>query len=119
MKAKMSVIYDYEPDGRQRNMWFVIDFREPIPWTEKAMYIKVVPFGYKDVYEFQDDIIGCSVLLEELLLMHKGPEYIGVNLQAIQDRLTIVGMESIQVERFIIQVVDLKEVLSFVETTFI
>ncbi|MGE8207750.1 hypothetical protein ACQKP0_25090 [Heyndrickxia sp. NPDC080065] len=119
MKTKMSVIYDYEPEGRQRNMWFVIDFMEPIPWMEKTMYIKVSPCDYKDVYEFQDDIIGCTILLEELIITHRGPEYLGFNLQAIHDRLCRVGMDPVQMERFIIQAVDVKEVLTIAQINFV
>lgn len=119
MNVKISLIYDYDPDGSKRNMWFVIDFKDPIPWTEQSMYLKVCSLESKDINELQDDLIGCSINLEELLVSPIGPDFLGFNLHAIQDRLSSVGIEATKIERFIVQAVDAKEVLTYTENVFI
>jgi hypothetical protein len=109
----ITLFHDYEPDGSIRPVWLTLDFGIfGVPWTQKKIYFDASKYKVCDVHDFIDDVIGCQVHLNELMLTHLGENYIGINLNAIEERLTYAGIDPIRIERFIIQVRDIDEVLA-------
>lgn len=113
----LHLFYDYNPDGSERPVWLGIDI-DVIPWQQSTLYIDVQSVYKKDIYDFHDDIIGCSVYLDELLLSSYFPNQLGINLSSIQERLLTQGMDSHLIKRLIVQVCDVKNILMIGEVMF-
>jgi hypothetical protein len=118
MKPLITVFQDYEPEGHTRAVWIGIDFEiEGVPWTKKIEHIDLNHYETQDIYDFHDNVVGCSVRLEEITASYI-PNHIGINLGKISERLLGEGQDPIKIERFILQVCDVQEVLASVEEVF-
>ena len=109
---KVRLFHDYEPDGSIKPIWLGIDFEGGVPWTQKSIKVDVSNYELQDIYDFEDHIIGCSIELGELMASYLGDTYLGFNLEAIQERLMVQGMDPMKIERFIMLVSDVTEVLA-------
>lgn len=117
MNNKILVFYDYNPDGSERPVWLAAEINS-IPWEQSSFYIDVESIHKRDVYDFNDDIIGCSVFLEELLLSPMEINKVGINLSRLKKRLSNQGINPPMIERFIIQICDIAEILYLGEAVF-
>lgn len=109
MNPLITLFYDYDPDGEKRPLWLALNFGfEGIPWTKKSIYVELNSYETQDVYDFYDEYVGCSVYLSELLASTNEGE-IGINLESLYERVKS-DIDPIQIDRLIIQVVDVVEV---------
>lgn len=107
-----TLYYDYDPDGSKRPVWLTIPFDHEQQTDEYVpFYVDAQDYEAEYVGELNDDWIGCSVQLEELVVGKKQNEF-GIKLHKIIDR---VGDLS-GIDRFIIQVSDIVEVMAYSKT---
>jgi hypothetical protein len=118
MNPLITIFEDYEPEGHTRPVWIGMDFGiEGIPWTQKVAHIGLNLYETKDVFDFYDTVVGCSVRLEEITASYV-PNQIGINLDKISERLLEEGQDPIKIERFLLQVSDVQEVLASTQEEF-
>lgn len=104
-----TLYYDYEPDGSRRPVWLTIPFdNEKHADKYTPFYVDAQDYVAEYVGDLNDDWVGCSVYLEELAV-GANPNEFGVKTNKIADR---VG-ELSGIERFIVQVSDIVEVMSY------
>jgi len=116
---RLTMYHSHESNDEIRPVWLAIDFdMNGVPWTQKSLYVDVNAYETKDIYDFMDDIIGCSVYLEELFADPEGRQ-LGFNLNAIFNRLRSSGLDPTLIERFIVQVCDMQEVLECAKEMFL
>ncbi|WP_152525273.1 hypothetical protein [Sporolactobacillus laevolacticus] len=63
-----------------------------------------------DSIQFDDELIGCSVFAQELLPNENKSNQLGINLGAVRSRIGEL-VEPYNVERLIIQITDIEEML--------
>ncbi|EST12243.1 hypothetical protein [Sporolactobacillus laevolacticus] len=106
---KSRVYYDSDYEGNLCPLWYTIE--GSIDWEQSTSYFPInAPFERIDSVQFNDGIISCSVFSQELMVNDNKPEQLGINLEAIIARIS-VHIEPYRVERLIIQIVDIEEVL--------
>ncbi|MCO7127756.1 hypothetical protein NIE88_18585 [Sporolactobacillus shoreicorticis] len=103
------VYYDSDYEGNFYPLWYTIEGL--IDWEQSNFYFPVsAPFERIDSISFDDGIIGCSVLAQELLVRPDKPNQLGINLDAVKTRAS-ERIEPEQIERLIIQLSDMEELL--------
>jgi hypothetical protein len=103
------VYYDSDYEGNLYPLWYTLE--GTIDWEQPTFYFPVTaPFERIDSVQFDDGIIGCSVLAQELLVHQNKPNQLGINLDAVKTR-AIEHIEPEKIERLIIQLSDMEELL--------
>lgn len=104
-----TLYYDYEPDGSKRPVWLCVPFDYNLVTDDYIpFHIDCDNFSRDFVGDFDDSVSGCSVHLQEITLGMRHNE-IGVKINDIKNR---IGQEIYTIERLILQVCDVAEVLS-------
>jgi hypothetical protein len=114
---EIKVFYDSDTEGNLYPHWMTIDFGiAGVPWDESPVIVDVHgPFERRESHEFGDDVGGLSVFLEELVVRD---ETLGINLESIYNRIIKHGADPNALERLIIQVGDIEEVLNMGRNLF-
>jgi hypothetical protein len=112
MMAKIKVFYDYHDEGL-KPFTMVVSFKaRELKWNEQACYIQLdAPFQKQNTEDFSDDVLGCAVWLEDLMINVDKPNTFGVNLMQIRRRLNIEDEANEDEFNFMIRMVDIEEVL--------
>lgn len=109
---KVTLIYDYNPDGSKRPVWLLIDLSdEELTEHEKTLYVDVRKPKSEFVGTFDDDFLGCSVCLNELTTGRTNKEF-GIDLLTLRQRIN--NFEN--VHRFIVLASDVAEVMAISES---
>jgi hypothetical protein len=107
MKSK--VYYDSDYEGNLYPLWYTIE--GSIDWDGSTMYFPITaPFERIDSISFDDELIGCSVFTQELIVHQNKSNQLGINLEAVRSRIS-ENIEAYKVERLIIQVSDIEELM--------
>jgi hypothetical protein len=114
---KVTVYYDWH-DGVQVPIWYVINvYQDSLDWTKTNLYIPVeTPFELHSFEHFQGEIVGISIFLSDLTISTDQPGYFGIHLPYVRERAKGFGVDPWDIEQFVIQVVDIEELL---QSTFI
>lgn len=117
MTLPLKMIYDYEPDGSRRPVWLIADL-DNINWDQDSLFLDVRSVFHWDIYDFTDDLIGCSVQLEDIVFSVSRKNQFGIRLKSIKHRTKHKGLDYKSILRFIIQVSDIKLVYELAEGVF-
>lgn len=110
------VYYDSDYEGNLYPLWYTLE--GSIDWDKPTFYFPVsTPFERVDSISFDDGIIGCSVLAQELLVRPDKPNQLGINLGAVKERVS-ENIEPEKIERLIIQLSDMEELLQIEKELF-
>jgi hypothetical protein len=108
--SKNKVYYDYH-DGELVPIWYVIEFPGGVDWSHPYFHLPIqAPFEKQNAEDFDSDMLGVSVTMNDLTLTAKH-NHIGIDLLLIQKRLDEAGIDKMDVKQFIIQVADIEEIL--------
>lgn len=114
MRSK--VYYDSDYEGNLYPLWYTIE--GSIDWDQPTLYFPInAPFERIDSISFDDEIIGCSVFAQELIAHQNKPNQLGINLEAVRSRIS-ENIEPHKVERLIIQVSDIEELMQIGKELF-
>ncbi|MFX3616276.1 MAG: hypothetical protein ACE3JK_01930 [Sporolactobacillus sp.] len=103
------VYYDSDVEGNLYPLWYTLE--GSIDWNEPTLFFFVsAPFERIDNIQFDDELIGCSVFAQELIVNEYKPDELGINLAAVRAQI-IQNIEPEKVERLILQVGDIEEIL--------
>ncbi|GGE48027.1 hypothetical protein GCM10011391_28510 [Pullulanibacillus camelliae] len=116
-----NILYvNFESDGSERPIWLVINFDlDGIPWSQKRIDINVSRYTTENVSDLMDDVIGTPVFMRELTLSRIYGKHIGINLESLQSRLWSEQTDPSIVERLILLVSDIAEIISIDEEMFL
>lgn len=106
----LTLYYDHEPDGTKRPLWISVDTSE-VNWDEPVYYVNCSAYDTCDVYSFFDDVFGLSIHLEELVINYESKRQFGIDLERLKHRIG-EEIDPGEIERFMVQVVDVVEVLN-------
>lgn len=101
------LVYDYNPDGTTRPMWFVTNIETPISVSSKKYYIDLAHYDSIFVGDLVDDLEGCTITMNELTTGRTDNE-VGIDLELLRRR---IGAALDDVERFVLLAADVEEVL--------
>ncbi|WP_028983287.1 hypothetical protein [Sporolactobacillus terrae] len=103
------VYYDSDYEGNLYPLWYTLE--GSIDWEQPTFYFPVsTPFERVDSISFDDGIIGCSVLAQELIVHQNKPNQLGIDLEAVRSRIS-ENIKPYNVERLIIQIANIEETL--------
>jgi hypothetical protein len=103
------VYYDSDIEGNLYPLWYTVEGN--IDWDSTRLFLQInTPFERIDSIQFDDEIIGCSVFAQELIVNQNKPNQLGINLEAVRRRIS-ENIEPYKVERLIIQVTDIEDLL--------
>jgi hypothetical protein len=106
---KSRVYYDSDVEGNLYPLWYAIE--GSIDWDLPSVYLPInAPFERIDSIQFDDELIGCSVFAQELIVNQNKPNQLGINLEAVRERIS-ENIEPYKVERLIIQVTDIEDLM--------
>lgn len=113
---KSRVYYDSDYEGKLYPLWYTVE--EKFDWDLLSIYLPIsAPFERIDSIQFDDEIIGCSVFAQELLVNHDKPDQLGINLEAVKARISD-RIEPNKVRRLIIQISEIEELLQIGKEQF-
>jgi hypothetical protein len=106
---RSKVYYDSDYEGNLYPLWYTIE--GSIDWEEPTFYFSVTaPFERIDSIQFDDELIGCSVFAQELMVHPSKPNQLGISLETVRSRIS-ENIEPYKVERLVIQVSDIEELM--------
>lgn len=110
--ARLAVIYDFHDDGlKPFTLVLHFDAGEP-DWSTPIHYIPLdAPFKRLMADELEDMGIAVSVLLEDITRSPLHPQSFGIDLKSMERRHKGLHLPLYEVERFIIRLCDVEEVL--------
>lgn len=110
--AKIKVIYDFHEEA-MHPFTFTIKFGcGELPWEKNALYIPLTaPFQKLRREDIHDDLQGCSVLLEDLIVNEDKPGAIGISLQRIRERHHIEATANDEPIMLVVRMADIEEVM--------
>lgn len=117
--AKITVYYDYF-DGEQKPIWHVVKFKDAeLDWSKNTIYIPIsAPFQLQASEDFDDAVIGISVIISDLVVNASKLNSFGINLNSIRQRLLEQGVDPDEVLQFVTQIGDIEEVMQL-KTNFV
>jgi hypothetical protein len=103
--ADIYIHYDYIND-RLAPIWMIV--HGPFDWREN-LYIPIeTPFKQQTTDDFNTDVLGSTVLLEDLIVSNRPEKHFSIRMSAIRGR---TGDYIEEVELLIIQMSDIEDVL--------
>jgi hypothetical protein len=109
--AKIKVFYDYH-EGEQVPIWYVIRFNASELDYNKTLYIPIeAPFEATSLDGFDESIMAVSIFISDLTLNPNKINRFGIHLPAIHQRLELSGVDTLDIEQFVLQVSDIEEIL--------
>jgi hypothetical protein len=104
----ISVYYDYRDDVLCP-VWMIINC--PGTNSNDLMEISIeAPFERSKTEDFNSDMMSLSIFQEELTVNPYKPNHFGINIHAVSERIK-KEVDIFEVEQFIIQIIDIEEVL--------
>lgn len=105
--------YDYY-EGDLIPLWFVLSFKKgDLDWTKTTLYVPIdPPTKMQEIEDYLPDQLGLSVTVGDLILNASKPGKFGINLSALRRRAIDNGVDYWDVEKLIIPVSIVAELLS-------
>ncbi|MFT8930068.1 MAG: hypothetical protein ABF969_12105 [Sporolactobacillus sp.] len=110
------VYYDRDIEGNLYPLWYTLE--GSIDWSDPTLFFFVsAPFERIDSIQFDDELIGCSVYAQELIVNEYRDGALGIDLAAVSARIS-QNIEPEKVERLILQVADIEDLLQIGKDKF-
>ncbi|MFT8362964.1 MAG: hypothetical protein ABF608_07245 [Sporolactobacillus sp.] len=110
------VYYDRDVEGNLYPLWYTLE--GSIDWSDPTLFFFVnAPFERIDSIQFDDELIGCSVFAQELIVRPDKSNQLGINLGAVKTRVS-EHIEPEKIERLIFQISDIEDLLNMSKELF-
>lgn len=109
---KIRVFYDFHEGSLVPQKYMITFQKGELPWGREKVFVSITaPFERQGIEDFLSDSLALTITQGDMILSADKPGKFGIYLAPLRQRATDAGVDYWDVEGFVIQVVDLEELL--------